>query len=438
MDESLPQGLFILGAFLLVFLNGFFVAAEFSIVKVRATRIDELVKKGAKRAKRARQLIGNMDETLSATQLGITLTSLGLGWIGEPAFAGLFAPMFDGMGIMEPILSHSLAASLAFAIITFLHIVMGELAPKSLAIQLPERTALGISSPLHLFYRISYPFIWALNSAANGLLRLVGIRPASDVETAHSEEELRMILLQSRKTGILDLEEQRMLERVFDFADRSARQVMVPAGEVVFLDTEKSLAENLAVAEEHGHTRYPLCEGDLNRIIGIIHVKDLLWRSKSLGPDFDLRAIKRPVGFFPESKLIKSLLPEFRRTQTHLAVLVDEFGSSIGIVTLEDILEELVGEIQDEFDEVAPPAMIRRETSGRLMVKGRALLEDLEPELGFAFDDDENDTIAGHVMMQLGRMAKVGDEVILGNRYKVRVTGVRNLQITDLSIDRLR
>ena len=437
MEDVPYQLLLILGALLLVFLNGFFVSAEFSIVKIRETRIKELIRKGSRRASNAHRLVENMDEYLSATQLGITLASLGLGWLGEPAFAKMFSPLFSFLGGVEPLLSHSLATGAAFILITFLHIVLGELAPKSLAIQKTESVVLATAGPLVGFYRVSYPFIWSLNSTANLLLRIIGIQPASPWEGAHSEEELRMILAQSRQGGILDQDEQKMLERVFEFGDRSARQIMLPAGEVIFLDTLKTFEENLQIARLHGHTRYPLCEGSFDRVIGVVHVKDLFWRFRELGPEFDLKMIKRPVRFVPEGKLIKSLLPEFRRTRTHLSVVVDEFGSTIGIVTLEDILEELVGEIQDEFDVETPPAMIQSKGPGQYLVHGRTLLADLEAELHIGIDDEENDTIAGHVMMILGRTAKVGDEVTVAGTFRVRVIGMRNLQITDLSFERL-
>ncbi len=435
--DTLYQLLFIGVAFGLVLLNGFFVAAEFSIVKVRATRLDELIKRGTARARNARKLVSNMDEYLSATQLGITIASLGLGWIGEPAFAGLFQPAFQGLGALEPVLAHSFAVAVAFLLITFLHIVLGELAPKSVAIWAPEQVVLATSGPMVLFDRMSYPFIWALNSTATAVLRIFGIRPASDLESAHSEEELRMILVHSHEKGILDWDERLMLERVLEFGDRSVRQIMVPAGEVHFLDVETPFEENLATARKHRHTRYPLCESTFDHVVGVIHVKELFWRHRELGPNFDLNAIRRPVGFVPETKLIKSLLKEFRETRTHLSVVVDEFGSSVGIVTLEDILEELVGEIQDEFDPEAPTPMVLKEDENHYLVHGRALLEELEEELEITLEDAENDTVAGHVMMLLGRTARIGDEVIVAGCFRARVTGMRNLQITDLTFERV-
>jgi CBS domain containing-hemolysin-like protein len=437
MEDGRIQALLILAAFAFVLLNSFFVAAEFAIVKVRATRIEELIRQGRRRARAAQRLVSSLDEYLSATQLGITLASLALGWIGEPAFAKLFAPLFVSTGLLEPIFAHTLAFAVAFLLITFLHIVLGELAPKSLAIQLPEPTVMAVASPLIFFYRISYPFIWALNGTANVFLRLIGIRPVSERESAHSEEELRLILAHSSQKGVLEEEERRMLERVFDFGDRSVRQVMVPAGEVNYLDVRDPLEENLRAALSHGHTRYPLCDGGLDHVIGIIHVKDLFWRHRELAPDFDLKSIARPVQFVPESKLLKSLLTELRRARTHLAVVVDEFGSTVGVVTLEDILEELVGEIQDEFDGEAPPPMIQPKGEKVWLVNGRTLLEELEDEFGIRLDDEENDTIAGHVMMILGRTARVGDEVTVGGRFRVRVTAMRQHQITHLEFSEL-
>lgn len=436
--DTFNQILLIGVAFGLVLLNGFFVAAEFSMVKVRATRIEELIKQGTARARNARKLVSQMDEYLSATQLGITIASLGLGWIGEPAFAKLFQPAFEGLGSLEPVLAHSFAVTVAFLLITFLHIVLGELAPKSVAIWAPEQVVLATASPMVLFYRISYPFNWALNSTAAAFLRLFGVTPASEIETAHSEEELRMILAHSHAKGVLDLDQQQMLERVLEFGERSVRQIMVPAGEVHFVDVERTLEDNLTTAREYRHTRYPLCKSSFDQVVGVIHVKDLFWRHRELGPGFDLKAMKRSVGFVPETKLIKSLLQEFRETRTHLSIVVDEFGSSVGIVTLEDILEELVGEIQDEFDPETPVPMVRKQDENHYLVHGRALLDELEEELRVDLADDENDTVAGHVMMILGRTARIGDEVIVAGRFRARVIGMRNFQITDLTFERVR
>jgi len=435
--DTLYQLLLVGVAFSLVMLNGFFVAAEFSMVKVRATRIEELIKQGTARARNARKMVSNMDEYLSATQLGITIASLGLGWIGEPAFAKIFQPAFEGLGALEPVLAHTLSVTVAFLLITFLHIVLGELAPKSVAIWAPEQVVLATSAPMVLFYRASYPFNWALNSTAAAILRSLGVTPVSETESAHSGEELRMILAHSHEKGFLDRDEQLMLERVLEFGDRSVRQIMVPAGEVHFLDVGTSFEENLATARRFRHTRYPLCEGSFDHVVGVLHVKDLFWRHRELVPSFDLNAMRRPVGFVPETKLVKSLLQEFRETRTHLSVVVDEFGSSVGIVTLEDILEELVGEIQDEFDPETPTPMVLKQDESHYLVHGRALLDELEEALEITLEDAENDTVAGHVMMLLGRTARIGDEIIVAGRFRARVIGMRNFQITDLTFERM-
>jgi CBS domain containing-hemolysin-like protein len=423
----------------LVVLNGFFVASEFAIVKVRATRMQELARKGVRRASTATSAIARMDEYLSATQLGITLASLALGWIGEPAFARLFEPLLAGWGRLQSVVTHSLAATMAFLTITFLHIVIGELAPKSLAIQRTEATALWTAWPMLLFYRATYPVIWALNGGANLLLRLFGLSPATDHERGHSEEEIRLILTQSQEKGILGRDQSRMLERVFEFAGRRVRQVMVPSVEVVFLDLHKSVEENLEIARRHKHTRYPLCDGTLERVVGIVHVKDLFWKHRELGSRLDLRLIKRSVQFVPESASVQVALSHLKSSQNHLAVVIDEYGSVVGVVTLDNVLQELVGDIRDEFDwgaeDLAPS--IRRVDERRLVVHGRVLLDDLAGELGITIDDDENDTIGGHVMSLLGRSAEVGDEVLVADVFRVRVAGMKGLQIVELVFERV-
>ncbi len=437
--DTMQQVALLVIALILVLLNGFFVASEFSIVKVRVTRIQELARKGSARAVRAAKVIGKLDEYLSATQLGITLTSLGLGWIGEPAFAELFAPLFVSFGGLQPVLSHSLAATVAFLTITFLHIVLGELAPKSIAIQRPVPVVLWTAPPLALFYKVSYPFIWALNGTATLFLKAIGLPPVTESELVHSEEELRLILAQSNERGVLGRDERRMLERVFDFGDRNVRQVMVPSTDVVFLDVRRTSVENIEIAREHQHTRYPLCDRNLDRVLGIVHVKDL-FAQQDLGPDFDLSTVKRPAQFVPDSAPISSLLADLRRTRNHLAIVVDEYGSTVGIVTLDNVLGELVGDIRDEFD-IEPEGTsspVQKLEAGRYLVHGRVLLEELHYELGIELDDDENDTIGGHVMMRLGRTAVVGDEVDIGDEYRARVTGMKGFQITSLLIDKVQ
>ncbi|HXK61806.1 MAG TPA: hemolysin family protein [Acidobacteriota bacterium] len=438
MDLFHQTLLVVVGVFL-VLLNGFFVASEFSIVKVRPTRVQELKERGSRGAATAAGIINRMDEYLSATQLGITIASLGLGWIGEPAFAALIEPLFAGFGRMQPVVAHSLAVTIAFLIITFLHIVIGELAPKSIAIQRAESVALLTAAPLALFYRLSYPFIWALNGAANGFLRLIGLPPIVEGGRTHSPEELRMILTQSQEKGGLDRDERLMLQRVLEFGERTVRQIMVPSTDVVFFDIRKTVEENLETARTHQHTRYPLCDGTLDRVLGIVHVKDLFWKHRELGPRFDFTMVKRPVEFIPDTAPVQHLLAALRSTRTHLAMVVDEYGSTVGIVTLDNVISELVGDIRDEFD-IGPEAAyadIRKLDDKRYLVRGRVLLEELHNELGINIQDEENDTIGGHIMMLLGRAAVIGDEVRIANAYRVRVVGMKGLQITDLIIEQL-
>lgn len=431
------QLLLIVAALFLVLLNGFFVNAEFSIVKVRETRVRELARGGSRSALTAQRIIGQMDEYLSATQLGITLASLGLGWIGEPAFSAIFLPLLSSANLLQPGLTHTLAAGTAFVLITFLHIVLGELAPKSLAIQKPERSVLWTAQPLVWFYRFSYPLIWALNGTALYMLRLLGIRAPSESEPAHSQEEIRQLLAHSHKHGLIGRDKKKLLEQVLKFGERTVRQVMVPAVEVKWLDIGVSLRKNLATATKEKHTRYPLCQGSLDRVLGVIHVKDLFWNHQRIGPSFALDSICREVNFVPENKGIEEMLADFRRTRVHLAVVVDEFGSTEGIVTLEDILEELVGEIQDEFDIGNPPEMVSVIGKGKWKVHGRALLTEVEHAFGIELGDNENDTLGGHVMMVLGRTARVGDMLEIGSAYQVRVVGMKGLQITDLAVKKI-
>ncbi len=437
MNDISYQLLLVAVALFLVFLNGFFVASEFSIVKVRGSQIEALVRKGKKRARLAGEMVHNMDKYLSASQLGVTIASLGLGWIGAPAFAALFQPLLSGFGRYDVVVAHTVSAGLAFLLITFLHIVLGELAPKMLAIQKPEKIILAVSGAMTLFYKVSYPFIWILNKSAFLFLSVFGIHPVSEKGSAHSEEELRIILAKSLEKGVLDAEEQQLLDRVFAYGDRSARQIMVPAGDVVFMDIHNTFEENMALARKSGHTRYPLCDRSLGNALGIIHIKDLVWRMPRDHYETDLLALKRPILFVPEGSLIKELLPDFRKNRTHMSLVIDEFGSPVGIVTMEDILEELVGEIQDEFDSEKPDLMIEETGENLYSINGRMLLSELEEYFDIKIEDEENDTVAGHVMTLLGRVANVGDEVMAAGSFRIKVEAMNHMQITGLILKRI-
>jgi CBS domain containing-hemolysin-like protein len=413
-------------AFLFVLANGFFVAAEFAIVKVRPTQLAELAQAGSTRARMARRLTKHLDAYLSATQLGITLASLALGWIGEPAFAQLIEPLFESAGPRASMYAHTIATTFAFSIISILHIVFGELAPKSIAIQQPVVTSLWVAHLLHAFYVVMFPAIWVLNGSARAALRLVGIRPAQDIEMAHSPEELRLILAGSEKAGILSEENREIIEGVFQFSKRTARQIMVPRTDVHVLSTTKTIAENLEIIRTTRHTRYPLCDGPLDQTVGLIHVKDL-FLAQLRGPGRTLLELKRDVLFVPENSTVEALLSQFIEHKTHMAVVLDEYGGASGIVSLENITEELFGQIQDEFDRERPE--IEPLGNGRYRVRGDYLIEDLADRLKMDLGSQEEETIGGYVQARLGREVAPGDRVELGElaiqvidaeRYRVR------------------
>ena len=424
--------LLILAALAVVAVNAFFVATEFAIVRVRATRVEELVQKGARRATAARQVLRHLDAYISACQLGITIASLALGWIGEPAFARLFEPLFRWAGDWQPAATHSAAIAAAFFLITFLHVVLGELAPKTLAISYPEATTLLVAWPIRAFHIVFYPFIWIMNTTANLLVRTLGIPPPSEASLAHSEAELRMILAVSQKSGVLSEPHARLLENALDFPDRSVRQIMVPRGDLIGLDLERPFAENLEIARRTGHTRYPLWEGDVDRIVGVVHIKDMFQRPSHDDPSPDLRAFARKPLFIPESVRIEQALALFQKNRVHLGVVVDEYGGTSGIVTLEDVLEELIGEIQDEFDHEAP--RVQRESDGRVLVDAALPLDEMEEQLHLVDDTEEDvDTLGGLVLARLGRLARVGDRVEVGGRT-VEVVRIRGRRIVRLAV----
>ncbi len=424
------QLLYLLLAFFLVLLNGFFVAAEFAIVKVRPTRVEELAREGNRRARIARHLIEHLDAYLSATQVGITIASIGLGWVGERAFGHLVEPLLAAIGLPPA----AFGWVVAFTIVTFLHVVVGELAPKSLAIQRAEKTALWTSAPLRLFSVIMWPAIASLNWASLRLLRLIGLKPASGLELAHSAEELRMIVEASERSGELNPQEKQLLENALQFSERLVREIMVPRPDMVCLYTTKSLEENLAIARESAHTRYPLAVEDKDHIVGMIHVRDLIAATERArgdgGSPPSLEKLRRPILFVPEVATIDRVLRTFQRSRSHLAVVVDEYGGVAGLVTLEDVLEELVGEIRDEFD-IEETDLIATTASGEVIVDAGTPLHEIAESLQFEPAQATVDTIGGYVLQLLGRLPKVGEQVQMG-RYKVEVAEMDGLRVTKL------
>jgi CBS domain containing-hemolysin-like protein len=414
---------------LLVLLNGLFVAAEFALVKVRPTQLQPLAARGDRRARVAAHMVSHLDAYLSATQLGITLASLALGWIGEPAFAWVLEPVVQRLPWASPALLHSLALTLAFLTITILHIVLGELAPKSIAIRKSEATSLWVAVPLFAFYKVTYPAIWVLNHAANGILRLVGIPPVSGGELAHSEEELRLLLSSHESGGRLSEQKSELLDNVFELSHRTARQIMVPRADVVYLTTTRTVEENLELARQSGHTRFPLCEGDLDKVVGLVHIKDLF---RAAAPLASLKEVAREITFVPETLTLDRLLKRMRGERMHLKAVLDEYGGVSGIVTLENVIEEIVGPIQDEFDAEKPELVKKGE--GLYQVSGAMLVVDLEDELGIEFSERDEDTIAGAVLSELGRRPRVGDKVTIGP-LQLEILEVERNRIKSLHVE---
>ncbi|KAA8999692.1 HlyC/CorC family transporter [Paenibacillus spiritus] len=395
----------------LVFLNGVFVAAEFSLVKIRQSRLTQLVSEGNKLAGYALKVNKKLDAYLSATQFGITLASLGLGWIGEPAISELLIePLMFKLGITDHGLISTVSVVVGFCIITFLHIVLGELAPKSLAIQKTEGSALLLSAPLMFFYKVFMPFIWVLNASANGLLRLVGVEPASESEAAHSEEEIRILMNQSANSGVIDKEEMKLMDNIFEFSDLLAREVMLPRTDMDVLYTNLTLEENLKIVSETKHSRYPVAVEDKDRIIGFVHITDLL-----LAPtdqQNDLATLVRPILNVPESIEISHALRLMQKNHAQLTLVVDEYGGTAGLLTAEEILEEIVGDLHDEFEDERPEVEVKGEY---ISVSGRMLIEEVCDLVGVEIEDDEVDSIGGWLFKELEGSPSKGKKRIVDN-----------------------
>lgn len=409
--------IFMLLAFVLVLANGVFVAFEFAIVKVRRSRIEQLVAEGVPGSGIALKIVSRLDAYLSATQFGITLASLGLGWLGEPAFARVIQPLIQkfapaGADVTE--LSHTVALVISFVIITFLHIVVGELAPKSLAIQKAEALTLGLAWPMRLFYWLFYPGIWLLNGLARRLLSLFGLGQATETSDAHNEEELRFILQSSAESGVIAAQRAELLERALLMAEKVARQVMVPRSQVVFLDLEEPIDKNVADARASGHTWLPVCRGNLDAVEGVANVKDVFYLL-SRGELQSLAQVQRPVLFVSENATLEQLIAEFRRRKRQMAIVVDEHGGTSGIVTVADVVAEVVGDI-GEFR--GKGEEVKSLPGGRLEVPGTTALDDLKERLDVEFtledDDVEVTTVGGYLMAKLNRVPEKGDKVPVG------------------------
>src|SRR3989344_4137329 len=408
---------------ILVFLNGFFVASEFALVAIRKTRINELVNKGNSAAKLVQKALNNLDSYISATQLGITLASLGLGWIGEPVIAHFIEPFLTTFLSAETawITAHSLAVILAFSLITFLHIVLGELAPKTIALQRAEATSLLVIIPLTAFTTIFKPFIWVLNGAGNAVVKLIGLEPPSGHQLFHSEEEIRMILSQSEESGLIPKKEAEMVHNVFRLGDTTVKQIMVPRTDIASFNVATPLKEVIKRIKKHPHSRFPVFEHSIDTIIGFIHVKDIYAEVLKLGEEgkdlsnkkISETNILRQIITVPEVKKVDDVLVEMRRKRVHIAVVNDEFGGTAGLVTLEDILESVVGEIEDEFEK--PLKEIQRQSNGSYLIDGLTPIDRVQTRFKLPLRGQGYTTISGLVFGLLGHEPRVGDEVQVGN-----------------------
>lgn len=418
---------------ILVLLNGFFVAAEFALVKVRHSRIQQLLNEGSSKAKYADKVTSELDTYLSATQLGITLASLGLGWVGEPAVSELIMePFFHVIGLEASVYTHAISFIVAFGFITFLHIVLGELAPKSFAIQKAELTSLWLSAPLLYFYRLFRPIIWVLNGTANKFLSWIGVEPASEHESAHTEEEIRILMDESVKSGHIDQDEMVLFDNIFEFSERIAREVMLPRTDMDCLYLEMSFIENLRMVHETKHTRYPVADDDKDRIVGFVHITDLLTADPDV--EHEISEFIRPILNVPESMEISRVLKLMQKKHSQLAIVVDEYGGTAGFLTLEDIMEEIVGELHDEFDiDERPEVEVKDKYTS---VDGRVLIEDLNDMLDLEIEDEDVDSIGGWLFKKLEGAPVKGKRVASGN-HVFEVSEVDRLRIVRIHITKI-
>jgi len=418
MDSFLGITLEILIIVGLVLANGFFVAAEFALVKVRASQLRPLVKTGGWRVKLALKAVDRLDAVLSATQLGITLASLGLGWVGEPFVARRLAPVLAQWDITDPAVVHSVGFFVAFVLITFLHIVFGEQAPKMLAIQHAKPVTLWVSGPMMVFYYVFYPFIWMLNAMANQVIRWTGLGVVSESEHAFSAEELEYVFSHARHTHPGDALINKLMVQSLRVRDTTAQQIMRPREQVVALWLDKPLPENLRIAQTSGHSRYPVCSGSLDKVVGLLLVREWLWQIHALGPEASFEPLMRPALSFTLQTPIHAMIERFRTARSHLAVVLDDKQALAGIVTFEDVLEEIVGDIRDETDIESGP--IYERTDNAIVVSGSLTLRELQAETGWPLEWQPRDTVAGWSLRHFGRMPKRGDTLTVGE-YRLDV-----------------
>ena len=402
----------------LVLANGFFVAAEFALVKVRASQLRPLAKKGGWRVRFAVWANEHLGAILSATQLGVTLASLGLGWIGEPLIAHRLAPWLGRLGVVDPAIVSSIAFASAFTVITFIHIIFGELGPKAVAIQKAQAVALWTSAPMVIFYYCFYPFIWLHNNAANLLHGWFGFRPAGESDHGIGAEELEYVFSHARHTHPGDALINKLMVQSLRVRETTAQQIMRPRDQVVALWLDRPLAENLRIAQTNGHSRYPVCSGSLDQVAGLLLIREWLWQIHALGPEASFEPLLRPALSFTLQTPIHTMIERFRTARSHLAVVLDDKQALAGIVTFEDVLEEIVGDIRDETDIESGP--IYERTAHTITVSGSFTMRELQAETGWPIEWTPRETVATWTHRHFGRVPKRGDMMVVGE-YRLLV-----------------
>ncbi|MGH7584306.1 MAG: hemolysin family protein [Gemmatimonadales bacterium] len=417
----------------LVLTNAFFVAAEFALVSARRSRLEEMVRDGDRKATLALRAVQSLDRVISATQLGITLASLGLGWIGEPAVAHTFANLFAGLpAAIAKVATHSVAVAVAFTLITMLHIILGELVPKAMALLHAEKVASWLAGPLLAFAWVMHYPIALLRGSANGLLHLLGMKPLSEREPLHSPEEIRILVEQSGESGSLEATDARLLEGVFEFSEKTAEEVMTPRTEMIAMEADLTASAAADVVARAGRSRYPVYGESPDDIIGVVHAKDVL-RALRETPEATMRKIAREPLLVPGTREVEDVLADMKRLKMHLAVVLDEYGGTAGLVTMEDLLEEIVGEIYDEHDRVRLAA--RPAAEGETRIDGSLPVGDFNHRFDAGLNEEEYTTIGGFLFGQLGRLPRVGDRVTVGG-FEFEIQQMQGRRVASISVKR--
>jgi putative hemolysin len=436
MDTSSLLG--IVAVLALIAANGFFVAGEFALVKIRATRINQLAEEGNRTAKVIQTQLAHLDRYIAATQLGITLASLALGWIGEPSLAHLIDPLFAWIGgPAAEALTHTFAVIISFTIITAGHIILGELVPKSIALQRTENAVFFVSRPLQLFAQLFHPFISLMNGVGNAVVRLLGLQTEAEHANVHSVEELEMLVVQSREGGAIDEQEEELLHHIFDFGEKMVQQVMVPRTEIVGVPISAPQEEVLKLFTNEKYTRLPAYDGTIENIVGLIHLKDSFTHALTPVASFNLKSLLRPVLYVTETTSIETVLTQMRGKRIHLAIVLDEYGATAGMVTLEDIMEEIVGEVQDEFDtrEQGIRPEVEHLPDGAVSVDGLMTLSSFADLFDIRVPRSSAHTVGGYIFERLDRLPKVGDSICLEN-YRLTVEELDGRRIARIHVQR--